>query len=92
MRQPVISDPIDKGMNPNFFDRDSLFVINSETLLNEILQILRDGFTERDVVFVDLLNEFLLIRAGPRNLSMQNLINDHSDRPNIIFSSVDVGL
>ena len=79
-------------MSYKVFQRQPLFIIRGETLPGEVLEVLRQRFEEVNTVAVDFLNELFLAAASPGRFSMQNLVDNDSNRPDIVFNCIDVAV
>ena len=80
----------DNWMFSDLRERQSFVLVNKEAFSDEILEVFRKIFEERDIVFHDF--DFKLIFSGaiPRYFSMNHFINDNTHWPDIIFDRVDV--
>ena len=91
-RRELIGQFGDKRMSYKVFQRQPLFIIRGETLPGEVLELLRQRFEEVNAVAVDFLNELFLAAASPGRFSMQNLVDNDSNRPDIVFNCIDVAV
>jgi hypothetical protein len=86
----ITTDFGNKWVFSDLIKRNSLILINSEAFSDEIFEIFREIFQERDTVFHDLNFELFFGGTIPRYFSMDHLINDNTHRPDVVFDRVDV--
>ena len=79
-----------KWMFGKFRKRDSLILVNNKAFSDKILEVFREVFQERNVVFHDFDFELFFGGTVPRYFSMDHFINYDAHGPNVVFDRVDV--
>jgi len=79
-------------MGHQIFEIESFFVIRREALPHEVFEVFREGLQEVDAVAPDFLDQLLFAAASPGGLAMKHFVNDHPNRPNVVFNGIDVAV
>lgn len=85
----LLGDAQDEGVVEELRQRQPPGLISDETLPHEVLQVLRKGAVDGEDLSADLLEELLLGGGLPGRLAMEDLVEDHSQRPDVILDCVN---